>query len=626
MTSEVPYTSMQEASIYPKDALDGNDRADAISPYTAPTLDALFRERVRRTPNKTAYTEFDFDSGEWCDYSWRDVALEVERWRRALKGEGLAKGDSVALRLRNCRHWVIFDQAALSLGLVVVPLYVADRPDNVNYVLQHSDSKLLLVEHEDAWRELQQAEGEFPQLRRVVVLGSVSDQDDLVVSSDRWIESGRDCESSGTEPGDLASIVYTSGTTGRPKGVMLSHRNMLLNAYGGLRSVAVLPTDVLLSFLPLSHTLERTVGYYVPMMAGARVVYNRSIPQLSEDLVFIRPTGVISVPRIFERVYTALHAEIENGAAWKRRLFRLAVDIGWQRFEYLQGRRSWRWSFVYWPLLDAIVAHRVRARLGGRVRIAVVGGAPLPPAVSRLFVALGVNILQGYGLTESSPCISINTLERNRPATVGLPLRDVEVIIGKDDELLTRGPHVMMGYWKDPSATAQVLEGDGWLHTGDQAVIDDEGFISITGRIKDIVVLANGEKISPTDMESAIAEDALFEQAMVVGEQMPYLTALVVLNKEMWLEAAAKLKIDNNDKSISGDERVESWVLERIRRQIRGFPGYARIRRATAMLMPWTVDNGLLTPTLKLKRAEILERYQEDIRKMYEGHETFKEQ
>ncbi len=614
----------REASVYPKDALDGNEQADAISPEVAPTLDALFRERVRRTPDKTAYTEFDPDLGGWRDYSWRDMAREVEKWRRAFMAEGLTRGDAVALRLRNCRHWVIFDQAALSLGLVVVPLYVADRPDNVNYVLHHSDSRLLLLESEDAWRELSQAEGDLPKLRRVLILGSAHDRDGPVTTVDQWIGNGKDGEPGSTEAGDLASIVYTSGTTGRPKGVMLSHQNMLSNAYSGLQSVAVLPTDVLLSFLPLSHTLERTVGYYIPMMAGTRVVYNRSIPQLSEDLIFIRPTGLISVPRIFERIYIELKAKLAEGPAWKQRLFRLTVDVGWKRFECRQGLRKWHWSLLAWPLLDALIAGRVRARLGGRIRIAVVGGAPMPPAVSRVFVAVGINVLQGYGLTESSPCISINTLHRNRPASVGLPLHGVEVRVGENDELLTRGPHVMMGYWKDKTATEKVLQTDGWLHTGDQAAIDDQGFISITGRIKDILVLANGEKVSPSDMETAIAEDALFEQAIVVGEQMPYLTALVVLNKAMWLEEARKLQIGSGDEPSLRDEKAEQWVLERIRRQIHEFPGYARIQRATAMLTPWTLENGLLTPTLKLKRAKILEQYAQDVHKMYDGHAVFR--
>ncbi len=617
--------SAREATVYPPNALAGRDDIGAITPEAAPTLDALFRERVRRHRDKRAYSEFDAGAGAWRHYTWGDTAREVDRWRAALKAEALRQGDRVALRLRNCRHWVIFDQAALSLGLVVVPLYMADRPDNVSYVLHHSDAKLLLVESADAWRALREAAGELPQLKRVVVLDAVADHDaDLLQSANDWVASKQEAEPEQVRPDDLASIVYTSGTTGRPKGVMLSHRNILSNAYSGLRSVAVLPTDIVLSFLPLSHTLERTVGYYVPMMAAAAVVYNRSIPELSEDFLAVRPTGVITVPRIFERMYSKLYAKLNDGPAWKRWLFDITVDIGWERFKYLQGHGEWQWRFALWPILDRLVASQVRAQLGGRLRIAVVGGAPLPPAVSRVFVALGLNLLQGYGLTESSPCISINTLERNRPETIGLPVHEVEVKIGDNDELLARGPNIMMGYWKDDAATEQVLDTDGWLHSGDQAKIDEDGFISIIGRIKEILVLANGEKVPPADMEHAIAEDGLFEQSLVIGEHMPYLTALVVLNKGLWEKEAKSLNINSNDQSALHSEKVEQVLLDRIRRRIHDFPGYARIRKTTATFTPWTVENGLMTPTLKLKRTKILEKYKDDIARMYEGHTLYK--
>jgi len=614
----------RKATIYPQDALMGRDDTDVISPDIAPTLDAMFRERVRRNPGKEAYCEFDFDTCSWRDYTWRDIAVEVDRWRSALKAEGLSKGDRVALRLRNGRHWVMFDQAALSLGLVVVPLYVADRPDNVTYVLAHSGSKLLLLEHESAWLDLQNTAASLPELRRVVILGRApSHNDNLLRSAYDWVNVEEKVEPEKISPDDLASIVYTSGTTGRPKGVMLSHRNMLSNAYSGLRSVAMLPIDILLSFLPLSHTLERTVGYYMPIMAGAKVAYNRSIPQLPEDFLTICPTGIVTVPRIFERVYSKLNTQFEKGPHWKKWLFDIIVDIGWRRFEHRQGRANWQWRFLLWPILDFLIARRVRMGFGDRMRLAAVGGAPLPPPVSRVFIALGLDLLQGYGLTESSPCISINTLGRNRPSSIGLPVHDVEVKIGENDELLARGPNIMMGYWGDGEATKQALNKNGWLHTGDQARIDEDGFISIIGRIKEILVLANGEKVPPADVESAISEDALFEQSMVIGEHMPYLTALVVLNEDLWRDRAITLGMDSKDQWELHSDQIEKMLVERIAYLTRDFPGYASIRRVTAMLVPWTVENGLLTPTLKLKRAKIHEQFRNEIAKMYEGHGVF---
>jgi len=612
------------ARAWPDNALEGRDDLDVIAPDAAPTLDAQFAERVRRSGGSTAYIEHDEASGKWLHYTWSQMAGEVRRWQAALEREGLAKGDRVAVRLHNCRHWVIFDQAALGLGLVVVPLYVADRPDNVNYVLDDSGAVLLLVPDVAGWQALHRADGETPQIRRVVVLEGAPDEG-YVSQVDDWLDgAGRDELASGIAvPGDLASIVYTSGTTGRPKGVMLSHRNMVANAYSGLRSVAITPRDLLLSFLPLSHTLERTVGYYVPLMAGAQVAYNRSLKLLSEDLARLRPTSLITVPKIFERSYSMIKEQLAGAPAFKRWLFRAAVDIGWRRFEHQQGRGPWDISFLLWPLLDRWVAETVRDKLGGRLRLAVVGGAPCPPAVSRVFIALGIPILQGYGLTETSPSLSINTLERNRPDTVGLPLHDVEIRIGEHQELLARGPNVMLGYWRDEAATAEQLDEDGWLHSGDQAEIDD-GFVRIIGRLKDILVLANGEKIPPADMEAAITDDPLFEHAMVVGEQMPYLTAVVVLDADAWKKAARDLAVDPADESALADSQVEELLLERIAGLIHEFPGYARIKRVTASLQPWTVEDGLLTPTLKVKRPKVLEAYDAQIKTMYEGQDLYR--
>ncbi len=614
----------QKATIYPDDALVGCDDLDVIPLAQAPTLDRLFSERVRRSPDRVAYADYDFARKCWCDYSWAEVAEKVAQWQCAMLASELKKGDHVALRLRNCLQWVLFDQAAIALGLIVVPLYVADRADNVNYVLAHARVKLLLVDTLQNWLELDAAEGSAPLLTKVVVQENCQSEDNRVVAMERWLSvPGSGLVSVSNQPDELASIVYTSGTTGRPKGVMLSHANIVSNAYAGLRSVALTPDDVLLSFLPLSHTLERTVGYYLPLMAGAKVTFNRSISKLSQDFTAVRPTGVITVPRVFERSYTEIRAKIEHGPPLQKFLFDLTIRVGWKHFEWRQGRAKWTPDFIFRPLLDVLVAEKIRQRFGGNLRLVVVGGAPLPLTVAKMFIPLGIDLLQGYGLTESSPSISINTLQRNRPETIGLPLHGVSVKIGDNDELLAQGPNIMLGYWRNQAATKEVLS-DGWLHTGDQARIDEQGYITITGRIKDILVLANGEKIPPADMESAIAEDTLFDQSMVIGEQMPYLCALVVLNKHKWKDCARDLQVPIDDESALATEQVETFLLDRIKETISDFPGYAKIRRVTATLQPWTVDSDLITPTLKLKRAKIRERYQNEIAKMYEGHETFR--
>ncbi len=606
----------------PRNVLAEQSDLDVISPEVAPTLDQMFLERTRRTPDKIAYTEFNTATGEWEHYTWAETAREIDAWAAALHGEGLVAGDRIALCLRNRRHWVIFDQAALRLGLVVVPLYVEDRPDNMSYMLQHSGAVLLLLENESTWVSLVASEHSLDRVERVLILDDAQPFADgkRLISVKAWRDAARgDTPASVSAPDQLASIIYTSGTQGRPKGVMLSHKNMLVNAYAGMQSIAVTPDDVFLSFLPLSHTLERTVGYYIPVMAGARVAYNRSIELLSEDLRTIKPTVLITVPRIYERVRHKINEKLESGSGFRRGLFSLAVETGWRRFQHACGSSAWHPSLLLWPLLERLVARKVAASFGGKMRLSIVGGAPVSAAVAKMFCGLGINLMQGYGLTEASPIVSVNTAEINDPVSVGVPLHGVEVKIGNENEILVRGENTTRGYWKDEQASSDLYDAQGWMHTGDQAEIAD-GVIKITGRLKDVLVMAIGEKVSPTDMEAAIMDDPLFPQAMVIGEQLPYLTALVVLNADTWKRLAKKLNLDPRDKNLLSTPFVEDLFLKRIGKQIHEFPGYAQVRRVTSTLDEWTIENGLLTPTLKYKRNEILERFRADVERMYAGH------
>ena len=613
-----------QAKFYPPDGITGRSDVDIISPSEVHTLDEMFRERVRRSANKVAYTEFDEKFDDWLDYSWADIASQVERWQVALQEVGLEKGDRVAIRLKNGIDWVICDQAALRLGLVVVPLYCEDRADNINYVLANSSSKLLFIESKEEWDEILAADGEgttkLTQLKHVIVRQDfhTSRPQKRVQFVSEWLpEVGEHLERGMSEPDDLASIVYTSGTTGKPKGVMLSHKNMLSNAYAGMRSVQLLPTDIMLSFLPLSHTFERTIGYYAGLMSGVHTYYNRSIPDLVDDLQVAKPTVMIAVPRIFERVNNKIYQGLAESSGIKKKLFHVALDAGWHRFEYDQGRAKWHPKLIIQPILDSLVGQKIREKLGGNLRFAVVGGAALSPSVAKTFIGLGVLLMQGYGLTESSPVISVNTIEQNKPDSIGLPLRGIELYISDEQELMVRGDNVMQGYWKNSKVTNTVVTSDGWLHTGDQASIDEEGFIRIIGRLKDILVLANGEKMPPADMESAISKDALFEQVMVLGEGKPFLSALLVLNSEKWQKVQKQFGFTSNDLD---SEKLQAFLVDRVSKRIEEFPGYARIRKVVALENEWTVDEGLITPTLKIKRPKVMDKFSTEIAALYEKH------
>lgn len=618
MTNVTDSNNIPEMSIqYPQDALASDAQVDIISSAEATTLDQVFRERVRRSPEKIAYSQFDQARDKWVGSTWSELASEVERWQVAFRDSGLVKGDRVAICYRNSIEWVVFDQAALRLGLVVVPLYTADRADNIAYVLSDSVSKLVLFSDASIWHAVRESNVDLCFVKTVLVFTDCSEHTKLVAD---WLpEQGQHLERGLAEADDLASIVYTSGTTGRAKGVMLSHKNMLSNAYSGLRSVALKPNDSLLSFLPLSHTLERTAGYYAALMSGAKVTFNRSIADLANDLKHVKPSVLVSVPRVFEQVHNQIYASLGTMSPLKRALFKATVRAGWSKFRYTQGIAGWHPRVSLASSLDKLVAKGIRERLGGNLDYVIVGGAPLSEEVAKTFISLGVTLLQGYGLTESSPVVSVNTKDFNRPDSIGLPLRGVEVKIAENNELWVKGDNIMQGYWQNEVATRDVIidADDGrWLRTGDCASIDEQGFIRIIGRIKDILVLDNGEKIPPSEVEQAIKRQTLFEQVMVVGEGKSFLSAVVVLNQDRLSELCTKQGW--NQDTLSSKE-LNGYLIKLIAQQLSEFPGYVRVRRVFVSNEEWTIESGMLTPTLKIKRQQVCERYSAQIADFYIG-------
>ncbi|MGE5523694.1 MAG: AMP-dependent synthetase/ligase [Rhodospirillaceae bacterium] len=603
-----------------KAAVTGSGASHIVSVGDAVTLDGLFRERVRRTPDLLAYKHYDDPHENWRDYTWTHMERLVARFQAALRTEGLQPGDRVAVMLRNCPEWVAYDIAALGLGLIVVPVYTQDRAENIAYILSHAECRVLLFETEMQWQALRAVRGELSSLQRIVALRSFSAPEEprLVALADWLPDEAPVPPTYGVSQGDeLATIVYTSGTTGRPKGVMLSHRNILTNARACLDGVLQADhTYTFMSFLPLSHTFERTCGYYLPMMCGAPVAYARSVQQLGDDLRTLKPSVLVSVPRIYERIWSTVRDKLQDGPLIRRKLFYLAVEVGYARFEHAQGRAPWRIKLTLWPLLERLVSAKVLERLGGELRVALSGGAALSPEVSRIFIGLGLNLIQGYGLTESSPVVCANRLEDNVPASVGRPIPGVDIRTADDGALQVRGSNVMLGYWKNAEATRTVMSVDGWLNTGDLVRIDERGRVYITGRLKDILVLSNGEKISPTDVEAAVLADPVFEQVMLVGEGRPYLTRVAVLNRERWEAVRSEAGLERADLHSRDVERL---ALKRIATQLKSFPGYLQVRRVVFANEPWTVENGLLTPTLKLRRDSVLRRFDTEIDRLYAG-------
>jgi len=550
-------------------------------------MSELLLARIAETPDLLAYRQFNEATSAWIDMTWGEFGREVGRWQTALAAEGLRAGDRVAVCMRNRIEWVLFDQAALGLGLVTVPLYFDDRADNMAFCLNDAEVHLLLLENGDMWSDLS---GHVRTVKRVLCMTRTpTGEGRKAVDLAAWLPAtGDPPRRSSAAANDLMTICYTSGTTGRPKGVMLSHRNILSNVEAALACIFVTSTDRFVSFLPLSHMFERTTGYYVGMAAGAHTAYARGITVLADDIRMQRPTVLISVPRIFERIYAKMQEAMLPGS-FKRRLFERAVAVGWRRFRG-EARLG---DHLVWPLLNLLVARKLRARLGGRLRLIISGGAALAPHLARTFCGLGLTILQGYGLTETAPVLCANRVDDNDPYSIGKALPGIELKRAHDGELLARGPNIMLGYWHNEAATRAVIDAEGWFHTGDVVEVRD-GRIFITGRVKDIIVLSNGEKVPPTDAEQAIMRDTAFEQAMLVGEKRPKLGLLVV-------SPVADLKD----------------LCTRANRQLHDFPGYARVCHIARLPEACTVENGLLTPTLKLKRSKIEERYAAEIEAMY---------
>lgn len=533
-------------------------------------------------PQKSLYRQYVNDA--WRDYDAAAILALAARWQAGYRAVGLVPGDRIALCLKNGVQWVAADLAAHGLGLVVVPLYVDDNADNMAWCIADSGASLLITDHLRFLPTLQKSLAALPLI--VAVRGVLSAP---AVSVESWLPAeSAPFEVERQDQDALATIVYTSGTTGRSKGVMLSHRNILSNVAGVIAAYPIYETDVLLSVLPLSHMFERTAGFYLPLCAGAMVVYCRGINELVQDMAEQRPTVIMAVPRLFERMLARIDERLARSRA-QQFMFYQAAKAGWRRFT---GKARF-FDALLIKLLHPKVAAPLQARMGGRLRQAVMGGAALDQRVAQTLIGLGVPLLQGYGLTEASPVVSVNRMRHNDPASVGEPLQGVEIKCSEAGELLVRGAMVMQGYWHNYGATHQVIDEQGWLNTGDIVEIRERR-IYIRGRSKNILVLSNGEKIAPEDIESAVLQDEIFEQVMVVGEARPYLALLAVTK--------------------GGDEQE---LLRRANHCIRHLPRYARIRRVIVAPEPWSADNGLLTPTLKIKRNAVYQRYLPQIEALY---------
>lgn len=590
--------------------------------------------RARQIPQTVALRQYDRKAKAWEDVTYASLDKQITAWRRALEALHLERGARVAILLNNSVDAVLADQAVLANGLIPVPLHAIDTPGSSAFILIDSQSSALITNKADRWGLIEKTNVPMPDLKHVILTEEtgISEKDERrqILSKDIWLASGKDIQElpEGPKPEDLAAIVYTSGTTGRPKGVMLTHHNVVENVIATLIHIAPAPKPgyVFLSFLPLSHTFERTAGYYLALGMGCTITYNRSIMLLAEDLRTVKPDVLISVPRIYEKIYARINEQIGKKPAIARWLFNCAVSVGWRKFcaenKLPIPKSPWQFADSFTgPILKKLVADKVLEQFGGNLKVAIAGGAALNGKVARVFGGLGLAPIQGYGMTEASPIIAGNSLTINQPDTVGKLFSNLQMRLAPEThEIQIRGSSIMKGYWKRPEDTARVLDSEGWLSTGDVGEINESGLLRIKGRIKEIIVTSTGEKVPPVDLELALETDPLFSQAYVVGENKPFISVVTVLNPEEWKKLAAELKVSANEASLKLTS-VRTAILKRVKAAAADFPHYALPRKVLLTLKPWTIENGLLTPTLKLKRTPLAKFFKKEIDEIYEKHD-----
>ena len=566
----------------------------------------------------------------WEDISWQQFGDQIVRAAQGLAALGFQHGDRLAILADNRPEWPLIDLACLFLGGVDVPLYLTSHPKDLAYILNDAGVTFLAIAGDDQRKNIGHIAADVPQLSHVIHLDSETTPESGQLAHIRALNLAQLLtlgEKSGgaTQPvkhPDLATIIYTSGTTGLPKGVMLSHASMLANAEDATTILPITEADQTISFLPLSHGFERTAGLYTILRAGACIAYGGGTVTLTKDLGDVRPTLFCCVPRVLELVYRRVLSERESAPFAKQKILSWALDVG-----KAAGRARTSDSTGEAPLpltlslkhrlADKLVFHKLRQVLGGRARFLVSGGAPLNAEIARFFYGAGMTVYEGYGLTEAGPIVACNVPGKNRVGTVGPALPQVSVRIADDGEICVRGPNVMQGYYNKPEETGQSIDADSWLHTGDVGEIDAQGFITITDRKKDLIITSEGENIAPQPIEGLFRQDPLIEEACLIGDKRPFLTVLLVPNRAFVEMAAKKRGLTGDWQQLLNHKTTQSLFRQCFDTVNKTLPLYARVRKFALLAEPFSQERNELTPTLKVKRREVLKTRHADIDGMY---------
>ncbi|CAM2068903.1 Long-chain fatty acid--CoA ligase [Sulfidibacter corallicola] len=566
--------------------------------------------------------------GEYAPFSHRFFRQRVDHFARGLIALGLEVGEHVAILAPTRWEWAIADLAIICGGGVVVPVYPTLGPAKIGAILDHAHCVGVVVADASLAEQALSLREQLPNLRFVISMDGADLPEGVHHLPEVEIEGSRhDNEHEmvarwqSKKPEDLLTIVYTSGTQGDQKGVMLTHGNMIANIRSCEPFMNFGPEDICLSHLPLSHVLERMAGYYTMLYRGVTIAYTPTIQTLVEDMEAVRPTVLISVPRVFEKLYARVLRGINTAGFLKRNMANMALGVGREALPYLiNGAQLPSWLSRKYRVADRMVFSKIHEKTGGRLKLMVSGGAPLPRKVTELFLGIGFKVIEGYGLTEAAPVLTINRPDKNRPGTVGPPIPEVEIRIAEDGEILARGPNVMPGYYRDQEATRETLM-DGWLHTGDIGVIDAEGCLRITDRKKDLIITSGGKNIAPQPLEKAIVLSPLIERAVIIGDQRPFIAAIIVPAWESIGEWAPERGWSTNPQVLVGNQAFRDTIEAEIATHSENFAFYERVRKFQMLPHSLKVETGELTPSLKVVRRVVIERYGKLVEDLYREEE-----
>jgi long-chain acyl-CoA synthetase len=592
------------------------------------TLTALFFEAVDRFSTKRAALRYK-EGGAWRDITHQELARRVQHAALGLRELGMRPGDRVAILSTNRPEWAIADYACLTARCVDVAVYPTLPPRQISYILNDAGARAVFIENQEQYAKIAAIRHETPTLEHVVTFADL-DENAAAESFRHLVQRGAAAEGQyptyrqdalAAAANDLATLIYTSGTTGEPKGVMLTHGNFCSNVLAALRVLRLTPEDSCLSFLPLSHSLERMGGHYTMFHGGATICYAENMDAIARNLLEVRPTVVIGVPRVYEKIYARVLDAAAAGGALKRRVFAWARRVGKQWVDRTLAHQpvSRRLAFQQ-RVADQLVYSKLRARTGGRVRFFISGGAPLSPEVAAFFFAARLPVLEGYGLTETSPVVTLNSLEAPRLGSVGKPIAGVQVRIADDGEILVRGPNVMAGYYNKPRETSEVVDTDGWFHTGDVGELDGDGYLRITDRKKDLIKTAGGKYVAPQPIENMVRTSKFVSNAVMLGDRRPFPIILVVPNADALRAFAKERGLDAaTPAALLGQPDVVAKIEREVMLTIRDLASFEMPKKILLVADDFTVENGMLTPSMKVKRRAVEERYKDMIEGAYRG-------